>query len=459
MATTTSLANAANARLPAVIGSTFANGQVTLTGTSEPGSAILIYEGWTLVGSATAGDDGTWTVTGTANPNAFHAYGVVATDLAGNKTWSASDYVPTATTHDTPVPDTPPDVPTPAGPTTQVLPGDSGAAIQSKLDALQPGGTLVFTGNTTYDFQNTTITGKSGITVWADGTVNIVNAPGAGTNGAFDFSGKSHWTIRGRAPGEGFVFDRSSINATGASHWAVGNSTFNNQASNGYDGSAIRMNGASFGTVINNDFNNAGGNVLGMYNLDNITFDGNHFTDCWQPISIQEPPTADHSLGRNIVITHNVFVGFQRAAIEVGPSMTGAEYFSGLTVDDNFFDATNNIGGPGTLLPISLVGQAAENTTITDNFIRRGPADAGEIGVAIEMAGTGHVSGNTISNFAYAALTYQSGWNVHDNAVYNDGSSPYYGFANNGRGHGTFGPVTTLIEPPATPDQPARTSW
>ena len=318
---------------------------------------------------------------------------------------------------------------------------------------------MIFPGNTTFDFHGTTITGKSGVTLLADGPVNIVNAPGAGTNGAFDFSGKSDWTIRGRTPGQGFVFDRSLINATDAGHWAVGDSTFNNQASNGYDGSAIRMNDASFGTVINNDFNSAGGNVLGMYNLDNITFDGNHFTNCWQPISIQEPTTSDHSLGRNIVMTRNVFLGTQRAAIEVGPSSTGSEYFSGLTVNDNFFDNSNNVGGPGTLLAISLVGQSAENTTVTDNFIRRGPADAGEVGVAIEMTGSGVVSDNTISNFAYPALTYQSGWNVHDNAVYNDGSSPYYGFANNGSGSGTFGPETTLSNPPAVPAQPTRTSW
>jgi hypothetical protein len=346
---------------------------------------------------------------------------------------------------------------TPDGSLTHVVAGDSVATIQSKLNALRPGGTLVFEGNTTFDFHGTTITGKSDVTILADGPVNIVNAPGAGTNGAFDFSGQSDWTIRGRAPGEGFVFDRSLINATEAKNWAVGDATFNHQASNGYDGSAIRMNGASFGTVADNDFNTAQGNVLGMYNLDNITIDGNHFTDCWEPISIQEPANADHSLGRNIAITNNVFLGTQRAAIEAGPSPNGAEYFSNLTVSGNFFDNFNDLGGAGTLLPISLVGQAAENTTVTNNYISRGPNDAGDIGVAIEMTGTGDVSNNTIANFAYAALTYQSGWNVHDNAVYNDGSSPYYGFANNGSGSGNFGSETTL-NALVTPVLPTRSS-
>jgi hypothetical protein len=54
-------------------------------------------------------------------------------------------------------------------------------------------------------------------------------------------------------------------------------------------------------------------------------------------------------------------------------------------------------------------------------------------------------------------LTYQSGWNVHDNAVYNDGSGPYYGMANNGRGSGNFGSETTLNDLSAPP-LPARSS-
>ena len=468
------------ATIPAVTQATFNNGKVTLTGTSEAGSDVAVYEGFTMVGSATTGSDGTWTLTGIADANAPHAYGVVAWDSSGNAIHAASDYNPAtaAPTPAEPAPASPtaPDPTTPTAPqippsdsgssgggatppatATHVVAGDSVAAIQSKLDALQSGGTLVFDSGT-FDFHGTTITGKSGVTLLADGAVNIVNAPGAGTNGAFDFSGQSDWTIRGRAPGEGFVFDRSLINASGADHWAVGDSTFNHEASNGYDGAAIRMNDASFGTVINNDFNTVQGNVLGMYNLDNITIDGNHFTDCWEPISIQEPTNADHSLGRNIEITRNVFLGTQRAAIEAGPSLNGAEYFSNLTVTDNFFDDFNNQGGSGTLLPISLVGQAAENTTVAGNFISRGPNDAGEIGVAIEMTGTGEVTNNTIANFAYAALTYQSGWNVHDNAVYNDGSSPDYGFANNGRGSGTFGSETRLDEL-STPAHPTRIDW
>jgi hypothetical protein len=341
----------------------------------------------------------------------------------------------------------------------QVSNNDSAAVIQEKMAAVQPGGSVVFESGS-YDFGGATIQGKSGVTVWADGQVVINSAPGAGSGGAFDFSGQTDWTIGGNSPGNGFVFNGSLINATNASgNWTIGNCTFNDQQSNGFDGSAIRMNGASYGTIVNNQFNNSGGNVVGMYNLDHITIDGNHFVDCFQPISIQSPTTADATFGNNIVIENNVFLGTQRVAVEIGPAPAGTEYFSGVVINNNYFDNFNNTVGHGTLLAVSVVGQSSENTTITHNFINRGPANAGEVGVAIEMTGTGHVSDNTIVNFTYAALTYQNGWNVHDNLVYNDGSSPYYGFANNGSGSGIFGTALELASLPVSPPIPSRIVW
>src|SRR3954469_2578417 len=112
----------------------------------------------------------------------------------------------------------------PPGAITYVLPADSATTIQSKLNSVQAGDSLVFAGGATYDFQGTTVVGKSGVTVWADGEVVIANAPGAGTHGAFDFSGQAGWTIGGKAAGHGFVFDGSAIDASNASgNWAIGN--------------------------------------------------------------------------------------------------------------------------------------------------------------------------------------------------------------------------------------------
>jgi hypothetical protein len=92
-----------------------------------------------------------------------------------------------------------------------------------------------------------------------------------------------------------------------------------------------------------------------------------------------------------------VFLGTQRAAIELGPNATGWEYFSGIVVDQNYFDNFNNAGGSDAdaLLAISLVGQASVNTTVTNNFIRLGPKNAGN-GAAIEVTGTGLTENNVI---------------------------------------------------------------
>src|SRR4051794_11847681 len=102
------------------------------------------------------------------------------------------------------------------GSITYVLQSDNAATIQSKMDSVEPGSSLVFE-HGTYDFGGATIAGKSGVTVWADGPVVINNAPGAGSHGAFDFSGRSDWTVGGNSPGHGFIFDGSLIDATNAS--------------------------------------------------------------------------------------------------------------------------------------------------------------------------------------------------------------------------------------------------
>jgi len=174
--------------IPTFTGAAFANGDVTLTGTSEADSTVSVYEGLTLVGRAVADSHGNWTITGAGDANATHIYGAVATDLDGNTGESDGDYSPNSTPLSPLVPGTPDpsppiprDPPVPHDDVTFVHAGDSAATIQSKLDALDSGGVLKFQGNTTFDFQGTSIRGKSGVTLWADGVVNVVNAPGAGT--------------------------------------------------------------------------------------------------------------------------------------------------------------------------------------------------------------------------------------------------------------------------------------
>jgi len=189
--------------------------------------------------------------------------------------------------------------PAAAGNAVAVAPSDTIVAIQAKLNSVPTGGTLEFPANSVFNFNSHTVRGKPGITVLAKGPVIINGAPGPATAGAFDFGGMSSWTLRGRAPGQGFVFNNTLVNADGSKQGAVGHCVFNNIASNGLNGSAIRMTGASFLLVINNDFNGCQGNVLGQYDWDNIRLDGNHFTNCWQPVSINQGPdrTIDCAAG------------------------------------------------------------------------------------------------------------------------------------------------------------------
>lgn len=56
----------------------------SVTGTSEASSIVLLYEGTTLLGQATAGVDGSWTVASSALTGDIHTLTARAVDLAGN---------------------------------------------------------------------------------------------------------------------------------------------------------------------------------------------------------------------------------------------------------------------------------------------------------------------------------------------------------------------------------------
>lgn len=84
------------AQTPAFTGATYAYGQVTLSGTAEAGSTLSIYDGYEWLGFATAGIDGKFTFTGSGWAEDEHAYGAIATDIAGNEAKTTSPYNPGA---------------------------------------------------------------------------------------------------------------------------------------------------------------------------------------------------------------------------------------------------------------------------------------------------------------------------------------------------------------------------
>lgn len=68
---------------------------VTVSGTTEAGQLVSIYDGATLVGTATAGSDGTWSLSGVTLSAGANNVSAKATDAAGNTGISAPFAAPT----------------------------------------------------------------------------------------------------------------------------------------------------------------------------------------------------------------------------------------------------------------------------------------------------------------------------------------------------------------------------
>jgi hypothetical protein len=75
------------------VAGTVANGGLTndatptLTGTAEPNSTVMIFDGATPLGTATADGTGAWTFTTVALPEGGHSFTATATDADPDVTW------------------------------------------------------------------------------------------------------------------------------------------------------------------------------------------------------------------------------------------------------------------------------------------------------------------------------------------------------------------------------------
>ena len=63
---------------------------LTLTGTAEANSTVKVYDGATLLGSATANGSGAWSLTTAALANGSHSFTATATDIASNTSVASS---------------------------------------------------------------------------------------------------------------------------------------------------------------------------------------------------------------------------------------------------------------------------------------------------------------------------------------------------------------------------------
>jgi hypothetical protein len=347
-----------------------------------------------------------------------------------------------------------PDQRPPARSTATVVVGSSDgvAAIQAKLNALPRGGMLVFPAHGAFHFRGRSVKGKSGITLLADGPVTIDGAPGAGSAGAFDFGGMADWTVRGRAPGQGFVFNGTLLNADGSTNGAVGCCAFNDAPTNGLNGSAIRMTGASFLSVINNDFFRCAGNVLGQYDWDNVTVEANHFTG--QAGQVAQLASIGNGInparGRNIRFMRNIYRNVQRTGIETGgdDGKGNGQVFTNFVVDGNWFVDLVFPPGDGAA-PVSVVARGARGLRVTNNYFRRGTANPGRYSEAIETASKvdrPDISGNLIVGFASPFSIYGLGADIRDNKVFGADKAIPPG-------------NTVLSTRPADPPEPRRADW
>ncbi|MFY9995003.1 MAG: BapA/Bap/LapF family large adhesin [Leclercia sp.] len=162
------------------------------TGTSEPNATVQIFEGTTLLGTATANDSGAWSITLTTPlSNAQHSLTAVATDAAGN----ASDpSVPFTLTVDTLPPAVPvllavtDDVGTVVQLTNGQLTNDARPTLNGTAEAgstvsIYDGATLLGTAlvaaNNSWTFTPTTALGNGPHTLTVTATDAVGNASGA----------------------------------------------------------------------------------------------------------------------------------------------------------------------------------------------------------------------------------------------------------------------------------------
>ena len=61
-----------------------------LTGTAEAGSTVQVYDGATLLGTATANGSGAWSFTTATLADGAHSFTATATDAAGNVSAASS---------------------------------------------------------------------------------------------------------------------------------------------------------------------------------------------------------------------------------------------------------------------------------------------------------------------------------------------------------------------------------
>ena len=132
---------------------------LTLTGSAEANATVKVYDGATLLGSATADSSGNWSYTTAALTNGAHSLTATATDVAGNTSGASAALSVTI------------DTAAPVAPTIASFSTDSGTAG----DGITNDNTLTLTGSAE---ANATVKVYDGATLLGSATANGAG-PGA----------------------------------------------------------------------------------------------------------------------------------------------------------------------------------------------------------------------------------------------------------------------------------------
>ncbi|WP_271565986.1 Ig-like domain-containing protein [Bradyrhizobium sp. CCBAU 11386] len=84
---------------PVLLSDSTSHHRATVTGTADAGSTIKLYEGTTLLGTATTGADGNFSVTTSGLKNGSHTFVATATDAAGNTSGLSNSIDPPIGSH------------------------------------------------------------------------------------------------------------------------------------------------------------------------------------------------------------------------------------------------------------------------------------------------------------------------------------------------------------------------
>jgi hypothetical protein len=84
---------------PVLVSDSIVHHHATVSGTADPGDTVQLYEGKTLLGSATADDAGNWSVTTGALSRGSHTFTATATDAEGNTSALSDPLDPTIGSH------------------------------------------------------------------------------------------------------------------------------------------------------------------------------------------------------------------------------------------------------------------------------------------------------------------------------------------------------------------------